>query len=410
MRILALTSWWPEPANNGSRLRIANLLRALAQKHEVHLVSFRQEAVSAQQIQRMLRVCASVDVVPQRVWRPQPGEQIVSLWRSEPASVRATWNPEFAARVGERATDVRPDVVVAFQIDTAPYALHVARAPRLLEELEVGNIHAHYVNQTSTHRRLRAWLTWRKHASYVQRLLRHFDACTVVSDNEQQLVRRIAPEMEAIHVLPNGADVHGCARDWGSPEPDTLIYPGALTYDANFDAVKYFISEIFPRVRHVRPGVRFVVTGAAPPELRAALPQAEGVHFTGYVDDVRSLIARSWCEVVPLRQGGGTRLKVLEALALGTPVVSTPKGVEGLDLKQDEHVLIAQTPDEFAAATVRLLEEPELRSRLASAGRQIVAQKYDWSSIGQRLVDLVAALAPHTVVQSKRHLPGQISV
>ncbi|MFQ3633061.1 glycosyltransferase family 4 protein [Roseiflexus sp.] len=397
MRILALTSWWPEPANNGSRLRIANLLRALARNHEVHLVSFRQEAVTAQQIQRMLRVCASVDVVPQRVWRPRPGEQIASLWRSEPASVRATWSPEFAARVSERAMDVRPDIVVAFQINTAPYALHVARVPRLLEELEVGNIHTQYIQQTSTPRRLRAWLTWRKHAAYVQNLLRHFDACTVVSENEQRLVRQIAPEMQAIHVLPNGADVRSCAKDWGQPEPDTLIYPGALTYDANFDAVKYFISEIFPRVRNMRPGIRFVVTGAAPPELRSALPQMEGVHFAGYVDDVRPLIARSWCEVVPLRQGGGTRLKVLEALALGTPVVSTPKGVEGLDLEHNVHVLIAQTAGEFADATLNLLERPDVRARLAAEGRRRVVERYDWRVIGEQF----NALLDHVVERSQ---------
>ncbi len=103
--------------------------------------------------------------------------------------------------------------------------------------------------------------------------------------------------------------------------------------------------------------------------------------------------SRAWAEVVPLRKGGGTRLKILEALALGTPVVSTSKGVEGLDVEDGRHVLVADTPEAFAAATARLLAQPELRARLVAAGRQLVCERYDWRIIGEQLNDLVAATA-----------------
>ncbi len=186
------------------------------------------------------------------------------------------------------------------------------------------------------------------------------------------------------------------------PNRDTLIYPGALTFDANFDAVDYFLRDIFPRVKAQRPEVRFVVTGNAPPTLRTALPQIEGVEFTGYVPDVRPVIARSWCEVVPLRSGGGTRLKVLEALALGVPVVSTPKGIEGLALDDDIHVLVAPTTDEFVDATLRILDQPELRARLAEAGRRRVAELYDWRVIGERMNDLINEVAE----RRRRVVPG----
>ncbi|MCS6840212.1 MAG: glycosyltransferase family 4 protein [Roseiflexus sp.] len=391
MRILALTSWWPEPADNGSRLRIANLLRALARHHEIHLISFIQEEVTAAQIRKMRELCVSVEVVRQRVWHPRPGEQIKSLWHAEPASFRATWSPEFDQCVRHQAAVSKPDVVVAFQINAARYALGVTGVPRLLEELEVGNIHTDFVLQQTPHRRLRAWLTWQKHTSYVRRLLRYFDACTVVSDKERHLVRAIAPFMHNVHVIPNGTEVILDA-ECGEPQRDTLIYPGALTFDANFDAVKYFLSDIFPHIKVERPDVRLIVTGRAPLERRAALPQVEGVEFTGYVPDVRPFVARSWCEVVPLRLGGGTRLKVLEALALGTPVVSTPKGVEGLELEHNVHVLIAQTAREFAEATLNLLERPDLRARLALQGRRRVIERYDWRVIGEQLNDLLGAI------------------
>jgi glycosyltransferase involved in cell wall biosynthesis len=141
--------------------------------------------------------------------------------------------------------------------------------------------------------------------------------------------------------------------------------------------------------------VRLWVTGRAAPEQIAALPVADGVEFTGYLDDVRPAVARAWAEVVPLRKGGGTRLKVLEALALGTPVVSTSKGVEGLDLEDGRHVLVADTADAFAAATERLLGQPELRARLGEAGRQVVRQRYDWRAIGAGLDDLAHEIARH---------------
>ncbi len=389
MRILALTSWWPEPADNGSRLRIANLLRALAKYHEIHLISFIQETVCDDQIEKMRNICASVEIVQQRTWNPRPGEQIQSLWHTEPASFRATWSSEFDHCVRRRADVCPPDIVIAFQINTARYALNVPNVPRFLEELEIGSIHTDFILEQTPHRRLRAWLTWQKHASYVSSLLRHFDACTVVSEKERQLARTIAPFMQEIHVLPNGTDVNITGTDWGEPQKDTLIYPGALTFDANFDAVRHFLNDIYPRIRAVRPNVRFVVTGKAPPEQRAGLPQMEGVELTGYVPNVHPLIARSWCEVVPLRHGGGTRLKVLEALALGTPVVSTPKGIEGLDLEHNVHVLIAQTAEAFADATLDLLERPDMRARLAAEGRRRVVERYDWRVIGEQFNSLL---------------------
>jgi glycosyltransferase involved in cell wall biosynthesis len=193
-----------------------------------------------------------------------------------------------------------------------------------------------------------------------------------------------------IAIIPNGADVAGALTAQATPEPDTLIYPGALSYDANYDAMLHFVHAILPRIRAQRPQVRLRITGWVTAEQQAALA-ADGVEWTGYVPDVRPLVARAWSEVVPLRLGGGTRLKVLEALALGTPVVSTSKGVEGLELEPEQHLLLADTPAEFARATLRLLAEPALRARLAVAGRQIVRANYDWRQIGGQLNQLLAA-------------------
>src|SRR4030042_3095323 len=156
--------------------------------------------------------------------------------------------------------------------------------------------------------------------------LRGFDACTVVSEGERMLVKGFAPSQCVIGVVPNGVDLASYAGDFGSPKPGTLIYPGGLTYDANLDAMRYFLHQIFPLVRAQHPGVRLSITGRYDGVPVEQLPLGENIDLTGYIPDIRPAIAESWACIVPLRGGGGTRLKILEALALGPTVVSPRQG------------------------------------------------------------------------------------
>ncbi len=392
MRILALTSWWPEPADNGIKLRIRHLLRALARHHDIHLIALTHDCASISQRQEIDQLCASAMVLsaPQR--NPRRQDVIASLWHVQPASVRVRWNPQWSAVVRAQAAALKPDIVLSIELATAIYAREISSVVRILDDPELAGLSA-WRQASSAPGKLRAWLTWQKQRSYVRYLLRSFDACSVVSDAELDLVRPLAPSDTRLAVIPNGADISGGTGDWGEPQPDTLIYPGSLTYRANLDAVQYFLRDIFPQIRQRRSGVRLRITGRAEPEQLAALPSCDGVDVLGFVSDVRTEVARAWCEVVPLREGSGTRLKVLEALALGTPVVSTSKGIEGLALEHERHVLVADSPESFATATLRILECPELRARLAEAGRRRVAELYDWRVIGERMSDLINEVA-----------------
>lgn len=392
MRILALTSWWPEPADNGIKLRIRHLLRALARNHEIHLIALVHDGIGATQRQEIDQMCASAMALSAPQVNPRHRDVVASLWHTQPASVRVRWSPQFSALVNERTAMLKPDVVLSIELATAVYASSIPGVVRVLDDPELVGLSAWH-RAPSPSGKLRAWLTWYKQCAYVRYLLRSFDACSVVSEAELRLVRRLASAHTLLALIPNGADVGEDRSNWSAPQPDTLIYPGSLTYSANLDAMHYFLRDIFPRIRHERPGVRLRITGRAGPEHLAAFPSLEGVDVVGFVPDVRAEVARSWCEVVPLREGSGTRLKVLEALALGTPVVSTSKGIEGLALEHDRHVLVADTPESFATATLRLLEQPELRTRLAIEGRRRVADMYNWRVIGERMNDLIHEVA-----------------
>lgn len=389
MRILFLSAWCPLPADNGSKLRITHLLRELARQHEIDLLSFAPEPPGDAALRALKEICAGVELLPETPFSTRAGGRLRGLLSPQPRSVVANHSSRMATAVQQRNAQ-RYDLVIASQMHMASYAMLIQHTPRLLEELEIATLYEQFHSAQRLRSRLRYGLTWWKTRRYVAHLLRQFDGATVVSERELELVRPLAPAHMRLAVVPNGVDVAACARDFGPPENDTLIYPGALSYDANFDAMDYFLGAILPQVRAARPDARLRITGRATPAQVAALPRAEGVEFTGYLDDVRPAVARAWAEVVPLRKGGGTRLKVLEALALGTPVVSTSKGIEGLALEDGRHVLVADTPADFATATARLLDQPNLRARLAAAGRQLARERYDWQLSGQRLNDLVA--------------------
>lgn len=394
MRVLALSYWWFFPADNGARMRASSLLRALAQQHEVHLIAFTQEALSAEQRELAQHSFASVVDIPQKVWVPKRFEQIASLWQSTPASVRATFDAQIDTHIQSIAAKLKPDIAIGFTNHMIPYASRIQGVKRVLEDLEITNILDAY-RSASPRRRMRGWLTWMKQQSYARDLLRSFHGCTVTSERERLYVQRLAPQGLPIHVIPNGATYDDVLPDI-RPEPDTLIYPGALSFSANMDAMRYFLSEIFPLIRHQRPGVRLLITGKASDEQKRALAHTEAVEFTGYVPDIRRAVASAWAEVVPLREGGGTRLKILEALALGTPVIATSKGAEGLELQAGRDLLLADTPQQFAETTIRILSDAELRTKLGQNGRQIVKERYDWRMIAQEYTQFIAQMGVAT--------------
>lgn len=395
MHILFLSAWCPLPADNGSKLRIFHILRELARTHTVDLLSFAPEPPGDRALCDLRSICADVELVPETPFANRQVGRVSGFFSSKPRSVVANHSAAMAEAAGRRGRR-HYDLVIASELHMAPYALLIAGVPRMLEEIELTVLRDQFRTQRRARDRLRYGLTWWKTQRYVASTLRSFDAATTVSNAELKLLQPLASARTRLAVVPNGVDTS--VGSFSRPERETLIYPGALSFDANFDAVRYFIGEILPLVRAKRPNVRLRVTGRATPAQIAALPKAEQIEFTGFLDDVRPAVAGSWAEVVPLRKGGGTRLKVLEALALGTPVIATSKGIEGLALVPERDVLVADTPAAFAAQTLRLLDAPALRASLAEAGQRIVREHYDWAVIGRTLNDVVAACgAPYGI-------------
>ena len=158
------------------------------------------------------------------------------------------------------------------------------------------------------------------------------------------------------------------------------------------EAIDFFLDEVYPLIRSQCPGVRLRITGSLQGVDTSSLRLDPSVTLTGFIEDIRTVVASSWVLIAPILSGGGTRHKILQAMAARTPVVSTPKGAEGLEVIDGVDVLLADDPEAFAACTIRLLRNPELRRQLAANARQLVEVHYSWSEIGGRFVDLVESV------------------
>ncbi len=269
-----------------------------------------------------------------------------------------------------------------------PVIRAAASRPVILSDwhnIESEILHRYSQVNPSPLRRVYAWRTANLLERAETRLLTACDVHTVTSERERGRLQAREPAAE-IHVIPNGVDV----QYFGAQEPDSglprtrLLFAGSMDYSANVDAVVWFVNNIWPELRRQHPAMSFAIVGRDPTPAVRALGD-DRVTVTGTVPDVRPYYSGALAAVVPLRIGSGTRLKILEAMAAGIPVISTKLGAEGLDLEDGTHLLLADSAGEMIAAVSRLAASPELWLRLARSGREVVSRLYDWRALTEDL-------------------------
>jgi glycosyltransferase involved in cell wall biosynthesis len=387
MRILMVLPTVPLPADTGQRHRFAHLALHLARRHEVALACFSDSRERAELDGRGDEF-SEVRVVL------EPAMNRLAAWASpDPSDVSRFRSPEMSRVVAELVAKCSPDALIVGDPALTQYTLACADRVQVLDYVCEVTLQYDRLRARSRGTMRGLWKLRRaKYTAFLRRIAPVYDVCLVNSEEDRTSLLGVSPNWRRVALVPNGLDLSAYPRDLASPEPDTLVYPGSLTYEPNLDAVRYMVEDILPRIRQRVPGVRLLVTGAVPSDVVA--PRAEGVCYTGYVPDVRPVIASSWVCTVPLRLGaGGTRFKVLEALALGTPLVTNAIGAEGVAITEGVDVSMAEDPETFAEKTVSILTSPEERRRFSKAGRELVEARYDWAVLGERVVDRVRELA-----------------
>ena len=402
MKILWLNAGLLLPLDKGGKLRTWHLMRHLAERHHITYLSYTDPAEPEAHRLGMREVCAELETIPRT--DPRKGtarfyaDAARYLVNPVPYAVAKYRSAEYAARVQDLLNTGSFDAVVC---DFLPPVVNLPRSlpcPAVLfthnVEAEIWRRHA----ETATNPVARHLLgqQWRRMLGFERTALARFDLVLAVSEADRQTFHRLYPGVvrSPVHVVQTGVDTRYFSPSPSLSRPGHLVFTGSMDWLPNEDGMLYFAREILPRIRQAEPAATLSIVGRAPTPAVQRLAREPGIEVTGRVDDVRPHIAAGSVYVVPLRVGGGTRLKIFEAMGMARAIVSTTIGAEGLPVTDGENILLADTPQAFADAAVRLIRDNQLRERLESAARRLVLDKYDWSAVAQDFEDALERVRP----------------
>jgi glycosyltransferase involved in cell wall biosynthesis len=397
MRILWLSHFVPYPPKGGCFQRSYNLIARVGAAHELHLVAMlpkrgtHPEAETARAKEELSKSCRSVQIVD-----VSGATSALGLARRAAAGVLSLsplnvtiFQSEEVRRLVRSMIAAQPfDVIHLDTISLAQYQADAGDTPAVMthhgaESFMIHRRIRHEPNPISKAVFLAEWLALER---YERRMMPRVESNVVMSELDREILAAVAPDAR-FAVVPNGVDI-----DFFTPAPvrstRRVIFAGRLDQYSNRDAILHFMQEAWPRLQATHPDARIDIIGSNPPpalgEMAARDPQI-AVH--GFVPDVRPYFREAAVAICPIRDGGGTRIKVLDALAQGMPLVSTSIGAEGIDVVPDRDVLIADTPEQFAASIGRLFDDGALAARLATSGRALVERQYSWDALAEALVE-----------------------
>lgn len=403
MNILYICHRFPYPPKRGGKIRPFNMIRHLtAAGHTVTVCSLTRSEAEAEEGRGIAPHCTAFEMGA--VSEPlQFARMIVRLPVATPSSMGYFYSSQLAARVKQLLAEQRWDLIFVHCSSVAQYVEHVQGIPKILDFGDMDS------QKWLEYANYKPWpLSWGytyeglKMLRAEKRLARRFDLCTATTRAERETLDGYGTGA-VTDWFPNGVDAQFFSPGEEAYEADTISFIGRMDYYPNQECMQRFCDQVWPRLLAKRPGMKLLIVGADPsPEMRR-LGERPGVTVTGSVPDVRPYVRRSALMVAPLAIARGTQNKILEAMAMGVPVVTSTIAAGGVDAVPGEHLLVADTPEALAAAIERVCDDRAERQRLAEAGRQRVLSHHAWShsmkrldGIIQRCVDSFAAKAART--------------
>lgn len=400
MKTLWLNSGLLLPLDKGGKLRTWHLMRHLAERHDITYLSFAEPDQRHEDRVGMREVCNVLETVP----RTDPAKGTLAFYADAakhvvdplPYAVGKYRSAEYAARVRRLLDRGGFDLLVA---DFLPPVANLPRHLPIPSVLFTHNVEAeiwrrHAENATNPFSRVLMTQQWNRMLRFEREALSRFDLVLAVSEADSQTFGRLYPGAlrRPVHVVQTGVDTSYFTPMPGTERRAHLVFTGSMDWLPNEDGMLYFVREILPRIRQVEPDVTLSIIGRAPTPAVKRLADEHGIGVTGRVDDVRPHVAQGEVYIVPLRIGGGTRLKIFEAMAMAKAVVSTTVGAEGLPVTTGRDVVIADEPARFAQAVVHLIRDIDSRHRIEQAARRLVVEKYDWAAVAQDFEDALTVV------------------
>jgi polysaccharide biosynthesis protein PslH len=401
MNILWLNAGLLLPLDKGGKLRTWHLMRHLARRHDISYLSFTDPSQTDADIEGMREVASNVVTIP----RTDPSKGTVRFYLDAaryllepvPYAVAKYRSPAYRAAIERLVRERRFDAVVCDFLPPVVNLPETLPCPTILftHNVEAEIWRRHLENAANPLTRYLLGEQWGRMRRFERAALERFDLVLCVSEADRQTCSRLYPDAvkAPAHVVPTGVDTEYFAPMTGRvPRPSHLVFTGSMDWLPNEDGMQYFVREVLPRIRQVEPDASLSIIGRAPTPAVRRLAETAGIEVTGRVDDVRPYMADGSVYVVPLRIGGGTRLKIFEAMSMGKAVVSTTVGAEGLPVTSGRNIVIADEPARFAQAVVHLIRDTGARRRIEAEARRLVVDRYDWSAVAQDFEDALTRL------------------
>ncbi len=368
------------------------MIKHLSQHHSVRLACLAWSPQELEKAKALRDYCAAIDVV---LLRPRWSKikSLVHLFSSKPLTLRYFYSKQLQHLIHQRLIEEKFDAIMVFSSCMAQFLPPDQTGFKIIDFTDVDSDKwLQYAEHVKSPLSIIYRLESKKLKKYEISLAPLYACCTVISEAEERLFRSYSKRF-VLCTVPNGVDLEYFQAKMKVPAEPTLIFMGVMDYYANVDGVLYFHDQILPHIRRGIPKVKFIILGGNPTRAIRRLGRSKNVSITGYVQDVRSFLSQATACVVPLRIARGVQNKVLEAMAIGLPVVATSRAVEGIDAHPGKNIIVADDPMEFAAKTVELLSDDQLQRRISQNARQLVEDKYKWNNCLQKL-DLILETIP----------------
>ncbi|MFA6059996.1 MAG: glycosyltransferase [Taibaiella sp.] len=385
MKLLFTANRFPYPPYRGDKLKIFHLTKRLSRKHELHLVTFLQDKTDLQYLPELQKIFKEIHVIP--LSKPHSYlNSLLAFFHKEPFQVRYFHSSKMERKLQELHAQHHYDAVHVQHLRMAQYWSETKDVPRILDLPDAYSLYWKRRIETSEGLlKIFARIEQKRVFDY-ERILQEYNLSLVCSREDQSYLQQ-ERHINNVHLLPNGVDLSTFTSDQHNYSLDrTILFTGNMDYAPNVDAVIYFVTEIFPLIKQQVPDAVFIIAGQRP--VKKVLELASGdIKVTGFVKDLSTMYASASIVVAPLRFGAGTQNKVLEAMAMGVPVVSRNIGFSGLNITSGEGVILAMETEVFAEQCIALLQSDALRQRVGEAGKEVIRTQFDWDVIAQKLED-----------------------
>jgi sugar transferase (PEP-CTERM/EpsH1 system associated) len=391
MRLLFVTSGPTYPLDSGNRIRMYHLMKNLAKNHEIYLVSFVQNEVEFQAMDRMNEFCKLVKCVYRPGYiRTNLIQRIFKFFMGTSYYIDDFKSVDMKKAIRSLASSYKFELAHFDFIEVGQYVDDVKGIPTVLTEHDIFYLKTcRYLKaKQQVIEKLVTFKEWIKLYQYEPKIWDKFDRVIVTSDHDASLIKSRRPKVN-VSIVPNGVDTEYFAvKKIAEITTDklSLVYTGTLNNVANRDAVLFFYNKIFHLIKNKIPEIKWYIVGRAPTYAIQELGEKDSrIIIAGAVEDVRPYIAKASVYVVPIRIGSGTRLKILEAMAMKKAVISTSIGCEGLNVQHNKNILIADNPQQFANLVIRAINNQPLRLKLGENGRKLVESEYDWKICAEKM-------------------------